>query len=103
MKKGVEILLDIVVFGLLYGGVIVIVLSYLKVFKRKLNKLSIFLPLCIMGLIFIVYIIFQFCWKGGYSGLYVFVASFIGLFLHVFVFSCIYLLITCCVKDMKNG
>ena len=102
MKIGVEIFLELVVFGLLYGGVIVIILSYLKVFKRKLNKLSIFLPLCIMGLFFILYIIFQFSWDGGYSGLYVLVASFIGLFLHMLVFSCIYLLITCCVKDMNK-
>ena len=102
MNIAVQILLEIVFFGILYGGVIVIILSYLKVFKRKLNKLSIVLPLCIMGLFFILFIIFQFSWENGYAGLYVLVFSFIGIFLHMIVFSCIFLLINCCVKDMNK-
>ena len=102
MKKGIRVLLEIVVFALTYGGVIVIILSYLKLFKKKLNKLSIFLPLCIMGFLFILLIIFQFSWDGGYSGLYIFFVSVIGLGIHVLVFCCIFLLITCCVKDMNK-
>lgn len=102
MKKGIRVILEIVVFALTYGGVIVIILSYLKLFKRKLNKLSIFLPLCIMGFLFILLIIFQFSWDGGYSGLYILFVSFIGLGIHVLVFCCIFLLITCCVKDMNK-
>ena len=102
MKAGVYVLLEIFVFGLTYGGVIVIILSYLKVFKKKLNKLSIFLPLIIMGVLFILLIIFQFSWDGGYAGLYVFFVSFIGLGIHVLVFCCIFLLITCCVKEMNK-
>lgn len=102
MKKGVYVLLEILVFGLTYGGVIVIILTYLKLFQKKLNKLSIFLPLCILGFLFILFIIFQFTWDGGYAGLYVLFVSFIGLGLHVLIFSCIFLLIRCCVKDMSK-
>ena len=103
MKDGVYVLLEILVFGLTYGGVIVIILTYLKLFKRSLNKLSIFLPLCIMGFLFILLIIFQFTWDAGYGGLYVFFVSFIGLGLHVLIFCCIFLLIRCCVKDMNSN
>ena len=102
MKTGVYVLLEIFVFGLTYGGVIVIILSYLKLFQRKLNKLFVLLPLCIMGFIFILLIIFQFCWDGGYAGLYTFFVSFIGLGIHILVFCCIFLLITCCVKEMNK-
>ena len=102
MKAGVHVLLEILVFGLTYGGVFVIILTYLKLFQRKINKLSIFLPLCIMGFIFIIFIIFEFTWDNGYAGLYVFFVSFIGLGLHVLVFCCIFLLIRCCVKDMTK-
>ena len=66
MKTGVYVLLEIFVFGLTYGGVIVIILSYLKLFQRKLNKLFVLLPLCIMGFIFILLIIFQFSDMQGY-------------------------------------
>ena len=102
MKDGVSVLYEIILFGLTYGGVIVIILTYLKLFQRSLNKLSIFLPLCIMGFFFIIFIIFQFTWDAGYGGLYVFFVSFIGLALHVLVFCCIFLLIRCCVKDMSK-
>lgn len=102
MKKGVKFVLELLVFGLTYGGVIVIILSYLKLFKKTLNKLSIFLPLCIMGFLFILLVIFQFSWDGGYAALYVLFVSFIGLGIHVLFFSCIFLLITCCVKDMNK-
>jgi len=102
MKKGVRLVLEIVIFCLTYGGVIVIILSYLKLFQRKLNKLSIFLPLCIMGFLFIFLVIFQFSWDGGYSALYILFVSFIGLGIHVLFFCCIFLLITCCVKDMNR-
>ena len=102
MKEGVFVLLEIFVFGLTYGGVIVIILAYLKLFQKSLNKLSIFLPLCIMGFIFIIFIIFEFTWDAGYGGLYTFFVSFIGLGLHMLVFCCIFLLIRCCVKDMTS-
>ena len=102
MKKGIRVLLEILIFGLTYGGVIVIILSYLKLFKRKLNKLATLLPLCIMGFLFIFLIIFQFSWDGGYSALYIFSVSFIGLGIHVLFFCCIFLLITCCVEDMNK-
>ena len=103
MKTGVYVLLEIFVFGLTYGGVIVIILTYLKLFQKTLNKIAIFLPLCIMGFLFILFIIFQFSWDGGYAGLYVLFVSFIGLGLHLLVFSCIFLLIKCCVKDMTKS
>ena len=102
MKTGIYILLEILVFGLTYGGVIVIILTYLKLFKKQLNKLSIFLPLIIMGFLFILLIIFQLSWDDGYAGLYVLLVSIIGLGLHVLIFCCIYLLIRCRVKDMSN-
>ena len=79
MKSGVYTVLEIVVFGLTYGGVIVIILSYLKLFQKKLNKFSVLTPLCIMGFLFIILIIFQFAWDSGYAALYVFFVSFIGL------------------------
>ena len=102
MKDGVSVLYEIILFGLTYGGVIVIIVTYLKLFQRSLNKLSIFLPLCIMGFLFILLIIFQFSWDGGYSALYILFVSFIGLGIHVLVFCCIFLLIACCVKDMNK-
>lgn len=102
MKSGVYTLLIILVFGLTYGGVIVIILSYLKLFKKKLNKLSVLLPLCILGFFLILVIIFQYSWEGGYAVLYVFLVSLIGLGIHVLVFCCIFLLITCCVKEMNK-
>lgn len=102
MKSGIKVLLEILIFGLTYGGVIVIILSYLKLFQKKLSKLTVLLPLCIMGFLFILLIIFQFSWDGGYAGLYVFFVSFIGLGIHVLVFCCIFLLITCCVKEMNK-
>ena len=68
MKTGVYVLLEIFVFGLTYGGVIVIILSYLKLFQRKLNKLFVLLPLCIMGFFFILLIIFQFLGMGDMQG-----------------------------------
>ena len=102
MKSGVYTVLEIVVFGLTYGGVIVIILSYLKLFQKKLNKFSVLTPLCIMGFLFIILIIFQFAWDSGYAALYVFFVSFIGLGIHVLVFCCIFLLITCCVKEMNK-
>ena len=102
MNEGLFVLLEIFVFGLTYGGVIVIILAYLKLFQKSLNKLSIFLPLCIMGFMFIIFIIFEFTWDAGYGGLYTLFVSFIGLGLHLLVFCCIYLLIRCCVKDMTT-
>ena len=101
MKKGISVLLQLLVFALGYGMAIVIIKSYLKLFKRKLNKLSVLLPLCIIGFFFILHVIFQFTWDGGYSGLYILLTSLVSLGIHVFVFCCIFLLITCCVKDMR--
>ena len=60
MKKGIRVLLEILIFGLTYGGVIVIILTYLKLFKKKLSKFSVLLPLCIMGFLFILLIISNF-------------------------------------------
>ena len=102
MKEGVVVLLEIFGFGLTYGGIIVILLAYLKLFQRGLNKLAIFLPLFIMGFMFIIFIIFEFTWDAGYGALYTFFVSFIGLALHMLVFCCIFLLIRCCVKDMTS-
>ena len=102
MKKGVHVLLELLVFGLTYGGVIVIILTYLKLFKKKLNKLAVLLPLCIMGFLVILLIIFEFTWDGGYAGLYVFFVSFIGLGIHVLVFCCILLLVFICVKEINK-
>ena len=96
MKEGVFVLLEIFGFGLTYGGIIVILLAYLKLFQRGLNKLAIFLPLFIMGFMFIIFIIFEFTWDAGYG------VSFIGLALHMLVFCCIFLLIRCCAKDMTS-
>ena len=102
MKKGIRVLLEILIFGLTYGGVIVIILTYLKLFKKKLSKFSVLLPLCIMGFLFILLIIFQFSWDWGYSVLYILFVSFIGLGLHVLFFCCILLLVFICVKDMNK-
>ena len=82
MKEGVFVLLEIFGFGLTYGGLIVIILAYLKLFQRGLNKLAIFLPLFIMGFMFIIFIIFEFTLDAGYGALYTFFVSFIGLALH---------------------
>lgn len=102
MKKGIHVLLELFVFGLTYGGVIVIILTYLKLFKKKLNKLAVLLPLCILGFFVIFLIIFEFTWDGGYSGLYILLVSFIGLGIHVLFFCCILLLIFCCVKEINK-
>lgn len=102
MKTGVYVILEIVVFGLTYGGVIVIILSYLKLYNKKLSKISVLLPLCVLGFFFILLIIFQFSWDDGYATLYVLFVSFIGLGLHVLIFCCIFLLITCCAKNMNK-
>ena len=54
MKKGIRVLLEIIVFGLTYGAVIVIILTILKLFKKKLSKFTVLLPLCIMGFFFLL-------------------------------------------------
>ena len=102
MKKGIRVLLEIFIFGLTYGGVIVIILTYLKLFKKKLNKFSVLLPLCIMGFLFILLIIFEFSWDGGYSGFYILFVSFIALGLHMLFFCCILLLVFICVKEINK-
>ena len=102
MKTGVYVILEIVVFGLTYGGVIVIILSYLKLFNKKLSKISVLLPLCIIGFFLILTIIFQFSWDDGYAAIYVFIVSFVGLGLHMLIFCCIFLLITCCAKEINK-
>ena len=102
MKKGIHILLEFLVFGLTYGGVIVIILTILKLFKKKLTKFVVLLPLCIMGFLFLLLIIFEFSWDGGYSGLYILFVYFIGFGIHILFFCCILLLIFLCVKGINK-
>ena len=102
MKKGIRVLLEIIVFGLTYGAVIVIILTILKLFKKKLSKFTVLLPLWIMGFFFLLLIIFEFSWDGGYSVIYILLICCIGFVIHILIFCCILLLIFLCVKEMNR-